>query len=142
MSLRVADLAVSTTFYTALLGVAPKDRAARYSTFLVPHLRLNLVLLVNDRGAPLDTYSLYHLGLAVPDKAAVVAAYWRAWALGVEVVKPPRSTWKGTPLHELWLRDPTGYLIEIYARMTAEDLQARPADDRETFLVEGTTGAG
>ena len=142
MSMRVADLAVSTTFYTALLGVAPKDRTARYSTFVVPHLRLNLVLLVNDRGAPLDTYSLYHLGLAVPDKAAVVAAYWRAWAMGVEVVKPPRSTWKGTPLHELWLRDPTGYLIEIYARMTAEDLQARPADDRETFLVEGTAGEG
>ncbi len=138
LSIRVADLARSTDFYSQFLGVEPKDRTTRYSTFLVPALHLNLVLLVNDRGTPLDTYSLYHLGLGVADRQAVIESYHRAKAQGVEIVKPPRSTWRGTPLHELWLRDPSGYLIEIYARMTEEELAAMPPDQEPTFLVPGT----
>lgn len=142
ISLRVADLTASTEFYTRLFGIQPKDREARYSTFIVPWLRLNFVLLVNDSGEPLDTYSLYHLGLRVPDKAAVIAAYYTALSVGTEVVKPPRSTWHGLPLHELWLRDPTGYLLEIYAEMTEEDLAAMPENKEATFLVPGTAPKG
>jgi catechol 2,3-dioxygenase-like lactoylglutathione lyase family enzyme len=138
LSLRVADLANSTVFYTAILGVAPRDATARYSTFVVPHLNLNLVLLVNDRGEPLDTYSLYHLGLGVAGKAQVISAYHAALAAAATVVKPPRTTWRGTPLHELWLRDPSGYLIEIYARLTSAEQRDMPADQEPTFLVAGT----
>lgn len=138
LSLRVADLATSTAFYTAILGVGPKDATARYSTFVVPHLNLNLVLLVNDRGEPLDTYSLYHLGLGVAGKEQVISAYHAAVAAGATIVKPSRTTWRGTPLHELWLRDPSGYLIEIYARLTSEELLDMPADQEPTFLIAGT----
>lgn len=138
ISLRVADLAASTRFYEAFFGTAPKDRTARYSTFIVPELALNFVLLVNDKGGALDTYSLYHLGLGVVDRAAVIESYHRAHAAGAEIVKPPRTTWRGTPLHELWLRDPTGYLIEIYARLTPDELAHMPADQQPTFLVPGT----
>lgn len=138
ISIRVADLAASTVFYTQFLGVEPKDSTARFSTFIVPELRLNLVLLVNDSGKALDTYSLYHIGIGVADKAAVIASYWRAKAQGVPIVKPPRTTWRGTPLHELWLLDPTGYAIEIYARLTPDELAAMPADMETAFLVPGT----
>jgi catechol-2,3-dioxygenase len=138
LSFRVTDLERSTAFYAALLGVEPKDRTPRFSTFVVPTMCLNLVLLVNDRDAPLDTYSLYHLGLGVADKVAVVESYHRAVAYGATVVKPPRTTWRGTPLHELWLRDPTGYGIEVYARLTPEELAAMPADQEPVFLVPGT----
>ncbi|ODU58269.1 MAG: glyoxalase [Comamonadaceae bacterium SCN 68-20] len=138
LGFRVTDLERSTAFYVALLGVEPKDRTPRFSTFVVPTLCLNLVLLVNDRDAPLDTYSLYHLGLGVADKVAVVESYHRAVAHGASVVKPPRTTWRGTPLHELWLRDPTGYGIEVYARLTPEELAAMPADQEPVFLVPGT----
>lgn len=138
LSIRVSNLEESTLFYAAFLGVEPKDRTPRYSTFVVPHLRLNLVLLVNDSGKPLDTYSLYHIGLGVPDKAAVIESYVRAKAMGAEVVKPPRTTWRGTPLHELWLRDPTGYGIEVYARLTPEELTTMPTDQEPTYLVPGT----
>ena len=65
VSFRVSDLAASTAFYAAFRGVEPKDTTARFSTFLVPSLNLNLVLLVNDSDEPLDTYSLYHVGLGV-----------------------------------------------------------------------------
>ena len=44
------------------------------------------------------------------------------------VQKPPRTTWRGTPLHELWLEDPDGNLVEIYARLTDEELAGKPAD--------------
>jgi catechol 2,3-dioxygenase-like lactoylglutathione lyase family enzyme len=135
LSIRVSDLAESTAFYTAFLGVEAKDKKLRFSTFIVPALRLNLVLLVNDSGKPLDTYSLYHIGLGVRDKAAVVESFFRAKALGVPIVKPPRTTWRGTPLHELWLRDPTGYGIEVYARLTPEELGSMPADQERTYLV-------
>lgn len=138
VSFRVSDLAASTAFYAAFLGVEPKDTTARFSTFLVPSLNLNLVLLVNDSDEPLDTYSLYHVGLGVQNKAAVVESYHRAKALGVPIVKPPRTTWRGTPLHELWLRDPTGYGIEVYARLTPEELAAMPVDQEPTYLVPGT----
>lgn len=138
ISIRVAHLGDSTAFYAALLGVEPKDSTARFSTFIVPQLRLNLVLLVNDSGKPLDTYSLYHIGLGVADRAAVIETYLRAKAQGVAIVKPPRTTWRGTPLHELWLRDPTGYAIEIYARLTADELAAMPADMEATYQVPGT----
>jgi catechol 2,3-dioxygenase-like lactoylglutathione lyase family enzyme len=138
LSFRVADLARSTAFYRDFFGVEPKQQTARFSTFIVPDLRLNLVILVNDRAEPLDTYSLYHIGLGVANREAVIAAYHRAVAAGAEVVKPPRSTWRGTPLHELWLRDPTGYLLEIYARMTEAELAAMPVDQEPVYLVAGT----
>ena len=138
ISIRVANLDESTVFYSRFLDTEPKDRTARFSTFVVPALHLNLVLLVNDSDKPLDTYSLYHLGLGVADKAAVVESYFRAKAQGVPIVKPPRTTWRGTPLHELWLRDPTGYGIEVYARLTPEELAGMPADQEPTFLVPGT----
>jgi catechol 2,3-dioxygenase-like lactoylglutathione lyase family enzyme len=138
LSLRVTDLAKSTTFYAILLGVAPKDATARYSTFVVPHLHLNLVLLVNDSHEVLDTYSLYHLGIGVADKLQVIAAYHAAVTAAATIVKPPRTTWRGTPLHELWLRDPSGYLIEVYARLTEKELREMPADQEPTFLIAGT----
>lgn len=138
LSIRVSDLAESTAFYTRFLGVEAKDKMPRFSTFVVPALRLNLVLLVNDSDKVLDTYSLYHIGLGVQDKAAVVESYFRAKAGGVPIVKPPRTTWRGTPLHELWLCDPTGYGIEVYARLTPEELAAMPADQEPTYLVPGT----
>ena len=54
LSFRVADLEESTAFYAGFLGVEPKDRTQRFSTFIVPELKLNLVLLVNDSGEERD----------------------------------------------------------------------------------------
>jgi catechol 2,3-dioxygenase-like lactoylglutathione lyase family enzyme len=140
LSIRVADLNASTAFYQVFFGVAPKEMTARYSTFIVPHLALNFVLLVNDKGEALDTYSMYHLGIGVADRDAVIESYHRARAAGAQIVKPPRTTWRGTALHELWLRDPTGYLIEIYARVTANELAAMPEDKEPIFLIPSTAG--
>jgi protein-tyrosine-phosphatase/catechol 2,3-dioxygenase-like lactoylglutathione lyase family enzyme len=134
VSVRVSDLPRSVGFYAWLLGGWPKDWTHRYATFTRPELRTNFVLVVSD-GKELHHDTLYHLGVAASDKGAVVRAYELARAAGIVVEKPPRTTWRGTPLHELWLRDPDGNLVEIYARLTDEELAAKPADLEPTRLV-------
>lgn len=127
VSVRVTNLARSTRFYAWLLGAQPKEWTHRYATFVRPGLNTNFVLVVSD-GMELHRDTLYHLGIAVADKAAVIGAYQLASAAGLSVQKPPRTTWRGTPLHELWLADPDGNLVEVYARLTDEELAGKPAD--------------
>lgn len=132
-SVRVRDLAKSTRFYAWLLG-APKEWTHRYATFVRPELHTNFVVVVAD-GRELHKDTLYHLGIGVADKAAVVRAYHLARAANATVTKPPRTTWRGTPLHELWLEDPDGNLVEIYARLTEEEQRAKPLDLEPVFLL-------
>lgn len=136
-SIRVASLPDSVRFYAWLLGTWPKEWTDRYATFIRPDLHLNLVVLVSD-GKELHHDTLYHLGIGVAGRDAVIDAYNRAVAFGAPVAKPPRTTWKGTPLHELWLEDPDGNLIEIYARLTEAELAAAPADRMPQSLVPAT----
>jgi protein-tyrosine-phosphatase/catechol 2,3-dioxygenase-like lactoylglutathione lyase family enzyme len=136
-SIRVASLPDSVRFYAWLFGAWPKEWTHRYATFIRPDLNLNFVLLVSD-GKQLHHDTLYHLGIGVAGRDAVIDAYTRAVAFGAHVEKPPRTTWKGTPLHELWLKDPDGNLIEIYARLTDEELSGKPTDEMPEYLVAGT----
>jgi arsenate reductase len=136
-SIRVYDLARSVRFYAWLLDTWPREWTHRYATFVHPDFALTFVLLVAD-DKTLHHDTLYHLGIGVADRAAVIEAYHRALVAGVTVGKPPRTTWRGTPLHELWLADPDGTLIEIYARLTIPELAAMPANLEPEYLVPGT----
>jgi protein-tyrosine-phosphatase/catechol 2,3-dioxygenase-like lactoylglutathione lyase family enzyme len=139
VSLRVQDLARSVHFYAWLLGSAPKEWTHRYATFVAPQLRTNFVIVVSD-GKELHHDTLYHLGICVADRDAVVRAYHLARGANVTVTKPPRTTWRGTPLHELWLEDPDGNAIEVYARLTEQELSERPANLEPVFLVRNEGG--
>jgi len=134
-SIRVPNLPAAARFYTWLLGVAPKEWTHRYATFVSEALRTNLVLVVSD-GKALHQDTLYHLGVDVGTREAVIAAQHRAFAAGWPIHKPARTTWRGTPLHELWLTDPGGNLVEIYARLTAAELATMPPDQEPNFLVD------
>jgi protein-tyrosine-phosphatase/catechol 2,3-dioxygenase-like lactoylglutathione lyase family enzyme len=134
-SVRVKDLAKSARFYAWLFGAEPKEWTHRYATFVRPELHTNFVVVVSD-GKELHRDTLYHLGIGVSDKRAVIDAFAQARAAGVTVVKPPRTTWRGTPLHELWLEDPDGNLVEIYARLTDAELAEKPEDLEPTALAE------
>ena len=133
-SIRVHGLARSARFYAWLLGTQLREWTHRYVTFICPELRLNFVLLVSD-GKELHHDTLYHFGIELADKSAVIDAYCRAVREGWHIEKPPRTTWLGTPLHELWLKDPDGNLIEMYARLTEEQLAERPADSQPVLLA-------
>ncbi len=134
-SIRTKDLPQAARFYSWLLNLQPKEWTHRYVTFVSERLRTNFVVLVDD-GKELHHDTLYHLGVAVPDRKSVVDAWRRAQAAGFPIEKPPRTTWRGTPLHELWLRDLDGNLVEIYARLTDEELAQKPADLEPVFLTE------
>lgn len=74
----------------------------------------------------------------VNNRQEVIDAFFSAKEAGLTVFKSPRTTWKGTPLHELWLKAPDGNLIEIYARLTDIALLTKPQNEQPTFLVAGT----
>ena len=133
-SIRVPDIARAARFYAWLLGVEPKEWTHRYVTFVSEKLRTNFVILVDD-GLQLHHDTLFHLGIEVPDKPSVIDAYHRAVEAGFPIHKPPRTTWRGTPLHELWLKDPGDNLIEIYARLTPQELTQMPEDQEPVVLV-------
>ena len=132
-SIRVPDLAQGARFYSWLLGVSPKEWTHRYVTFVSEALTTNFVLLVDD-GKELHQDTLYHLGVGVSSRQAVIDAHRRAEEAEWTIHKPARTTWHGTPLHELWLKDPGGNLIEIYARLTDAELAEMP-DDKEPFFL-------
>lgn len=132
-SIRVKDLADSAAFYTWLFGVEPKEWTHRYVTFTRSDIGLNFVLLVADN-LELHHDTLYHLGMGVCSKEKVVEFYHSAIENGFTVEKPPRTTWRGTPLHELWLKDPDGTLIEVYSRLTDEELKMMPENMEPVFL--------
>nr|WP_272886575.1 VOC family protein [Stutzerimonas kunmingensis] len=136
-SIRVNNLADSVRFYAWLLNTWPKEWTHRYATFIRPDLQLNFVLLVADEHH-LHHDTLYHLGIGVADRQAVIEAYERALSVDAHIDKPPRTTWKGTPLHELWLKDPDGTLIEVYARLSEAELALKPQDEAPVFLLAGT----
>ncbi len=133
-SIRVPDIAQAARFYAWLLGVEPKEWTHRYVTFVSDRLRTNFVVLVND-GLQLHHDTLFHLGVEVPDKQSLIDAYHRAVEADFPIHKPPRTTWRGTPLHELWLKDPGDNLIEVYARLTPEELAQMPANQEPVALV-------
>jgi len=134
-SIRTPDLAQAARFYRWLLGVPPKEWTHRYVTFVSEALRTNFVVLVDD-GKTLHHDTLYHLGIDVGTRDAVIAAHRRAEAAGWPIHKPARTTWRGTPLHELWLKDPGGNLIEIYARLTDAELAEMPPSQQPFFLMD------
>ncbi len=136
-SIRVPHLPSAARFYTWLLGVPPKEWTHRYVTFVSEALRTNFVILVDD-GRELHHDTLYHLGIDVGTRSAVAQSHHRAKAAGWTIHKPARTTWRGTPLHELWLEDPGGNLVEIYARLTQPELAEMPPDKEPVFLVPGT----
>ena len=70
-SIRVNILSDSVRFYAWLLRTWPKEWTHRYATFIRPDLKLNFVLLAAD-GKELHHDTLYHLGVEVADRAAVV----------------------------------------------------------------------
>ncbi|MEZ4321625.1 MAG: VOC family protein [Myxococcota bacterium] len=132
-SVRVPDLASAARFYRWLLGVEPQTWTHRYVTFVSEALRTNFVILVSD-GLELHHDTLYHLGIELPSRDAVIDAHRRAVSAGFTVKKPARTTWRGTPLHELWLEDPAGNAVEVYARLTEAERAAMPADQEPVLL--------
>ncbi len=140
-SVRVKDLPASTRFYPWLLDTRPKEWTDRYAAFIRPNLMLNFVLLVSD-GKTLHHDTLYHLGIGVAYLQSLIDVYHKALTFGTHIKKPSRTTWKGTPLHQLWLTDPEGNLIEVYPRLTEAELAEKSADELPVLPVPAPARGG
>ncbi|WP_025672886.1 VOC family protein [Salinivibrio socompensis] len=136
-SICVHDLPSSVRFYAWLLNTWPKEWTHRDATFVRDDLNLRVSLLVPD-GKTLHHNTLYPLGIEVADRDAVIAAYHQAVAFGASIETRPRTIWKGARRHALWLIDPDGTPIEIYARLTDAELAHKPADESPEWLVPNT----
>jgi lactoylglutathione lyase len=81
LALNVDDLDEAVSFYAKLFGAEPAKLRPGYANFAIAEPPLKLVLLEN----PGQGGSLNHLGVEVPDTAAVDAAHARlaeAWVQG------------------------------------------------------------
>lgn len=133
LSIRTPDLAATARFYSWLFAMEPSYWTDRFVVFDDERLRQRLVFLVDD-GMDLHQDTMYHLGIGVATKAEVLACQDRAQDGDFPIEKPARTTWRNMPLHELWLKDPGGNLVEIYAMLTADELAEMPADMEPVVL--------
>ncbi len=135
LTTRVTDLERAVDYYSWLFGVAPKTKFdGRYAVFLVPERHLNMVMIQNEVGGD-GPDRVHHIGLGVEGREAVLDFQTRARARGYPVADPAKTTWRGTAMHQLWLEDPDGVKVEIYARLTDDELAAMPADQTPVVLT-------
>jgi glycerol uptake facilitator-like aquaporin len=71
LALNVNDIDEAVTFYSKLFGAEPAKRRPGYANFAIAEPPLKLVLLEN----PGQDGSLNHLGIEVPDTAAIIAMF-------------------------------------------------------------------
>lgn len=109
LSFPVRDVARSTAFYRDLLGFQELHVADDIAELVMGETKLVLLRARDDLGAPKDL----HFGFHEASRTDVDDWGRRARARGTTIESGPgRAGWGGYVLH---LRDPDGYLIEIWA---------------------------
>lgn len=111
LAINVDNLEASITFYSALFGVEPSKIRPGYANFAVAEPPLKLVLIEN----PGHGGSLNHLGIEVPDTAAVDAEQSRLSEAGLASVDERETACCYAKQTKFWVQDaPNGEQWEIY----------------------------
>lgn len=111
VSLHVADLARSIRFYRALLAVEPSLNAAHQARFELADPPLVLVLVP---GLQTPGGSLNHVGLRLPDSAALVDVQRRLEEAGIATQRQEGIECCYARQTKFWATDPDRNLWEIY----------------------------
>lgn len=133
VSLNVSDLDKSVDFYRTLFGIEPAKVRADYAKFEPddPPLVLSLEPTPRPVGGPLN-----HLGLRMPDSAALVAMQARLEASGVRSQREEGVECCYARQTKFWVTDPDGTLWEVYT--LEADLDHRGAGQAaEAVLAQG-----
>jgi catechol 2,3-dioxygenase-like lactoylglutathione lyase family enzyme len=124
LALNVNDIDQAVSFYSKLFGTEPAKRRPGYANFAVAEPPLKLVLLEN----PGQGGTLNHLGVEVPDTAAVDAEHTRLAGAGLAAVDERDTTCCYARQDKFWVQGaPNGERWEIYTVL----------DDSQTFWGEG-----
>ena len=132
LSLNVADLKRSVAFYRILFGMEPAKLRPDYAKFEPDDPPLVLSLEPNGRSGP---GTLNHLGIRLPDAAALVAMQERLERAGIRsqagrgrrVLLRPTQT-------KFWVTDPDGTLWEMY--VLQEDIVQRGSGQMPEELID------
>jgi catechol 2,3-dioxygenase-like lactoylglutathione lyase family enzyme len=139
LALNVDDLDEAVSFYAKLFGAEPAKRRPGYANFAIAEPPLKLILLEN----PGQGGSLNHLGVEVPDTAAVDAEHARLAEAGLAPVDERDTTCCYARQDKFWVQGaPNGERWEIYTVL--EDSPTFWAEDggQSWRTVETTLDAG
>lgn len=124
LTLNVNDISQAVTFYTALFGTAPAKRRPGYANFAIAEPPLKLVLLEN----PGHGGTLNHLGIELPDTAALTAAAGRIAEAGLASSGTRETTCCYARQDKFWVPGaPDGEPWEVYT----------VTGDSQTFFASG-----
>jgi catechol 2,3-dioxygenase-like lactoylglutathione lyase family enzyme len=111
LALNVNDIDEAVTFYSRLFGAEPAKRRPGYANFALAEPPLKLVLLEN----PGQGGTLNHLGVEVPDVAAVDAEQGRLARAGLTSVDERDTTCCYARQDKFWIKGPSdGETWEFY----------------------------
>lgn len=134
LALKTHQLHQSVRFFAWLLNEEPKTYFPnRYAVFVCKSRSLNLVL-VRENDASSYESPVHHIGIEVSTCDDVIEKFDSALSEGVEIRREPETTYSGTPLHQLWLKSPDGTDVEVYARLSADELIEYEHDQAQTSL--------
>jgi catechol 2,3-dioxygenase-like lactoylglutathione lyase family enzyme len=139
LALNVNDLDEAVSFYAKLFGAEPAKRRPGYANFAIAEPPLKLILVEN----PGQGGSLNHLGVEVPDTAAVDAEHARLAGAGLAPVDERDTTCCYAKQDKFWVQGaPNGEQWEIYTVL--EDSPTFWGDDggQSWQAVEATLDAG
>jgi catechol 2,3-dioxygenase-like lactoylglutathione lyase family enzyme len=129
LALNVSNIDEAVAFYTKLFRTEPAKLRPGYANFAIAEPPLKLVLLENpERGGTLN-----HLGIEVPDTAAVDAEQARLAGTGLASVEEKDTTCCYARQDKFWVAGaPDGRSWEIYTVLA----------DSPTFYDEAQDGPG
>jgi catechol 2,3-dioxygenase len=134
LTLRVADLAHVQAFYQDVLGFAPLEAAPSTVTLAPPGASIGLLVLhaaPNAPPRPRGAAGLFHVAFLYPDRTAWARALRRLLDLDVPIGSADHGVSEA-----LYLSDPEGNGIELYADRPPEAWPPRGPDGQLTMYTE------
>ena len=134
LTLRVADLAQVQAFYQDVLGFAPLEAAPGTVTLAPPGAPLALLVLLaapNAPPRPRGAAGLFHVAFLYPDRTALARVLQKLLELGVPIGSADHGVSEA-----IYLSDPEGNGIELYADRPPEAWPPRAPDGQVTMYTE------
>jgi catechol 2,3-dioxygenase-like lactoylglutathione lyase family enzyme len=133
LALNVDNLDDSVAFYAKHFGAEPAKLRPGYANFAIAEPPLKLVLIEN----PGHGGGLNHLGVEVPDTAAVVAEQARVAAAGLSVAQERGVSCCYATQDKFWGEDtPNGERWEVYTVLADAEILC-PDDPSESLCCAG-----
>jgi catechol 2,3-dioxygenase-like lactoylglutathione lyase family enzyme len=136
-ALNVSNLEEAIGFYTKLFSTQPAKVRPGYANFAITEPPLKLVLIEN----PGHGGTINHLGVEVPDTAAVNAAQARVTAAGLATTDERGTTCCYAEQDKFWISDaPDGAQWEIYTVLADSPTYGCATDGAQCAATTATGG--